>query len=136
MAPIASEPGGVALASTRLIAGVGLAAEFLAVMGNEKRLVIMTYLVDHELSVGTIAKMVSLSQSALSQHLAKLRAVGLVQTRRERQTIYYSCSCAAVSDLLNVLRSIYGERPRGKADGNAASPTEHRVQLECEKTNK
>lgn len=105
-------------------------------MGNEKRLIIMTYLVDHELSVGTIAKMVSLSQSALSQHLAKLRALGLVQTRRERQTIYYSCSCEAVSDLLNVLKSIYGERPRGKADGNAESPMEHRVQLKCEKTRK
>ncbi len=121
IAPTASEPGGAALASTNLVASVGLAAEFLTVMGNEKRLIIMTYLVDHELSVGTIAKMVSLSQSALSQHLAKLRAFGLVQTRRDRQTIYYSCSCPAVPHLLTVLKMIYGEVPGTEVDGAAAS---------------
>ncbi|MFS9598749.1 ArsR/SmtB family transcription factor, partial [Klebsiella variicola] len=67
------------------------AAAFLTLMGNEKRLAIMNHLIDDELTVGTIAEKVDLSQSALSQHLAKLRAFGLVQTRRDRQMIYYSC---------------------------------------------
>ena len=44
------------------------------------------------MSVGAIAKKVSLSQSALSQHLAKLRSLNLVETRRDRQMIYYSCN--------------------------------------------
>ncbi len=114
------EPEGAAIASTKLIASGGQAAELLTVLGNEKRLVIMTYLVDQELSVGTIAKLVSLSQSALSQHLAKLRAMDLVQTRRDRQTIYYSCRCDAVREILSVLKSIYGEAPAVQANG--ASP--------------
>lgn len=67
------------------------AASFLGVMANTKRLAIMHLLVERqaELSVGAIAEHVHLSQSALSQHLAKMRAADLVQTRRDRQTIYY-----------------------------------------------
>lgn len=83
------------------------AAALLAVMGNEKRLKIISHLVDDELSVGVIADKVSLSQSALSQHLAKLRSLDLVQTRRERQTIYYSCNSEAVHRLLETLSDIF-----------------------------
>jgi DNA-binding transcriptional ArsR family regulator len=84
------------------------AAAFLTLMGNEKRLAIMTHLIDTELSVGAIADKVELSQSALSQHLAKLRAFDLVQTRRDRQTIYYSCRSEAVRKLLYLLEQIFG----------------------------
>jgi DNA-binding transcriptional ArsR family regulator len=78
-------------------------------MGNEKRLLIMIYLADGEMSVGAIAEKVLLSQSALSQHLAKLRALDLVETRRDRQMIYYSCKSDAVRELLNTLDGIFGE---------------------------
>ena len=72
-------------------------------MGNPKRLLIMNHLVAGELSVGVLAKKVKLSQSSLSQHLAKLRAFGLVDTRREGQTIYYICSSGAARELLALL---------------------------------
>lgn len=97
------------MVSTKLIANAGATAEFLTLMGNEKRLVIMSYLMDGELSVGAIAEKVSLSQSALSQHLAKLRALDLVRTRRDRQMIYYSCKSEAARELLHVLDGIFGE---------------------------
>lgn len=80
------------------------AAAILSLLANEKRLTIVEHLIDEEMSVGTIAKKVSLSQSALSQHLAKLRSMNLVETRRDRQTIYYSCKSEAVRDLLGTLR--------------------------------
>ncbi|MBZ9699512.1 MULTISPECIES: metalloregulator ArsR/SmtB family transcription factor [unclassified Mesorhizobium] len=99
--------------STKLIANAGSAAEFLMLMGNEKRLLIMSYLIDGEMSVGAIAEKVMLSQSALSQHLAKLRALDLVDTRRDRQMIYYSCKSDAVRELLATLDGIFGS---GKDD--------------------
>ncbi len=92
----------------RRIADIEAAATFLTLMGNEKRLAIMAHLMDTELSVGAIADKVELSQSALSQHLAKLRAAGLVQTRRDRQMIYYSCDAEAVRRLLSMLSEFFG----------------------------
>jgi len=70
--------------------GAAEAAEFLLLLANDKRLLILCELSERgELPVGALAGSVRLSQSALSQHLAKLRADGLVETRREAQTIYY-----------------------------------------------
>ncbi|TIR40940.1 MAG: winged helix-turn-helix transcriptional regulator [Mesorhizobium sp.] len=97
------------MVSKKLIANAESAAAFLTLMGNEKRLLIMNYLADGEMSVGAIAEKVLLSQSALSQHLAKLRALDLVETRRDRQMIYYSCKSDAVRELLNTLDRIFGE---------------------------
>ncbi|QPC95092.1 helix-turn-helix transcriptional regulator [Mesorhizobium sp. INR15] len=96
------------MVSTKLIDNAGPAAEFLMLMGNEKRLLIMSYLADGEMSVGAIADKVMLSQSALSQHLAKLRALDLVETRRDRQMIYYSCKSDSVRELLDMLDGIFG----------------------------
>jgi DNA-binding transcriptional ArsR family regulator len=95
--------------SNRLIANAESAAAFLTLMGNEKRLLIVAYLIEGEMSVGAIAEKVQLSQSALSQHLAKLRAVDLVETRRDRQMIYYSCKSEAARELLHMLEGIFGE---------------------------
>jgi len=78
-------------------------AKLLGALGNTKRFLIMCHLVNGELSVGAIADKVQLSQSALSQHLAKLRGLDLVATRRERQTIYYSCKSDDVRQLLSIL---------------------------------
>lgn len=83
------------------------AATLLALLGNEKRLAILGLLLENEMSVGAIAEKVDLSQSALSQHLAKLRNVGLVETRRDRQTIYYSCNSDAVRQLMGTLDGIF-----------------------------
>jgi DNA-binding transcriptional ArsR family regulator len=95
--------------SKKLLQNVDGAASFLALLGNSKRLVIMSHLLDGELSVGAIAERVSLSQSALSQHLAKLRSMDLVETRRDRQMIYYSCKSVAVRRLFLTLDDIYGD---------------------------
>lgn len=66
------------------------AEQFLKLMANKNRLMILCCLVEGELSVGEINQRVPLAQSALSQHLAGLRAANLVATRRAGQTIYYS----------------------------------------------
>ena len=64
----------------------------LALVANAKRLLILCELVKGERSVGSLQAAVGLSQSALSQHLAKLRDAGMVDTRRESQTIHYRIS--------------------------------------------
>ncbi len=97
------------MVSEKLIANAGSVAAFLSLMGNEKRLLIMSYLTEGEMSVGALAEKVLLSQSALSQHLTKLRALNLVETRRDRQTIYYSCKSEAVRELLRMLDGTFGE---------------------------
>lgn len=82
-------------------------ARILKAMGNEKRLDILYYLLDKELNVGELEKLVKLSQSALSQHLAVLRAENIVKTRREAQTIYYSIKNSQVLKILDLLNSFY-----------------------------
>jgi len=87
----------------------GAAAALLSAMANPKRLMILCNLVNGEVPVGVLANQVGLSQSALSQHLSKLRAQKLVKTRRDAQTIYYSSNSAQVITLLSALESIYSE---------------------------
>ncbi len=89
--------------SKKLAADAGAVADFLTMMGNEKRLLIMNQLAGGELSVGMLAGKVLLSQSALSQHLAKLRAFGLVDARRDGKMVYYFCSSSAARELLAML---------------------------------
>lgn len=97
------------MVSKKLLDNADTAAEFLTLISNEKRLAILAYLLQGEMTVGSIADRVSLSQSALSQHLAKLRGLDLVETRRERQMIYYSCNSDAVKRVLRTLDGIFGE---------------------------
>jgi DNA-binding transcriptional ArsR family regulator len=68
---------------------------------------ILCSLINTELSVSELNTMTPLSQSALSQHLASLRRAGLVQTRREAQTIYYSLCGDKATQVIKVLQSIY-----------------------------
>lgn len=86
-----------------------LAAVLLTAMANAKRLEILSLLVEGEFPVGQLADRVGLSQSALSQHLSKLRAQKLVSTRRDAQTIYYSSQSAAVIKILSALDEIADE---------------------------
>jgi len=95
--------------SKTLLDNAGDAAEFLTLISHEKRLAILALLLHGEMTVGSIADKVSLSQSALSQHLAKLRSLDLVETRRDRQMIYYSCNSNAVKQVLRTLDGIFGE---------------------------
>ncbi|MDV7340109.1 metalloregulator ArsR/SmtB family transcription factor [Terasakiella sp. A23] len=83
------------------------AAELLKMMGNERRLMILCQLGNGEKSVGELEGLVGLKQSALSQHLAKLRAERLVATRRESQTVYYSLASSEVTALIETLYGLY-----------------------------
>lgn len=92
----------------RLEANAVDAARMLRLLANEKRLLMLCHLVGAgEMNVGTLAEAVGLSQSALSQHLAKLREDRLVATRREAQTIYYRLADPKAAQVLNLLRDIY-----------------------------
>lgn len=83
------------------------AATLLRLLGNEKRLMLLCQLADGELSVRDIQSRVGLSQSALSQHLALLRAEGVVGTRRESQTIYYRIVDHAAMRVIETLAELF-----------------------------
>lgn len=92
-------------------AHAGDAARLLRALANDKRLVMLCLLVEGERSVGELNARVELSQSALSQHLALLRADGLVNTRREAQTIYYSLADGPAQRIIETLHGIYCGMP-------------------------
>ena len=92
-----------------------VAAALLSAMANPKRLLILTSLVKGEVPVGVLATQVGLSQSALSQHLSKLRAQKLDKTRRDAQTIYYSSNASQVLTILDALETIYGVSAENKS---------------------
>jgi len=84
------------------------AAQLLKLLANENRLLILCQLVQTpEMSVSELAGAVGLSQSALSQHLAKMRADGLLATRREAQTVFYRIADRNAERLLSLLKDIY-----------------------------
>jgi DNA-binding transcriptional ArsR family regulator len=83
-------------------------ADLLRALGNGRRLMIMCKLAEHgEMTVGDLADEVGLSQSALSQHLAKLRDENLVAFRREAQSAYYRIADARCEALLATLYQLY-----------------------------
>ena len=87
------------------------AARLLKLLANEKRLVILCFLAIHgELPVGALVEALGLSQSALSQHLARLRRDGLVLFRRESQTLHYRLADPRVVRVLGVLEEIFCAR--------------------------
>ncbi len=85
----------------------GQAAQFLKLMANPNRLMVLCHLLDQELSVSELNEHLPLSQSALSQHLAVLRHAGLVTTRREQQVIYYSLASEEVREMISLLHSLF-----------------------------
>lgn len=93
---------------TRLEAKAAEAVRLLRLLANEKRLLILCLLVVRgEMDVGGLAKAVGLSQSALSQHLAKLRANRLVAFRRESQTLHYRLDDPRAVQVLGMLKDIF-----------------------------
>lgn len=86
----------------------GAAVSLLKAMANECRLLVLCHLsASGELSVGDLAERVGLSQSALSQHLAKLREEGLVATRKDAQTVYYRLGDPRAEQLLALLHGLF-----------------------------
>lgn len=83
------------------------AARLLATLANTKRLLALCHLLQGEKSVGQLAELIGLSPTALSQHLARMRDLGLVATRREAQTIFYRLASAEVAAILETLYRLY-----------------------------
>jgi ArsR family transcriptional regulator, virulence genes transcriptional regulator len=84
------------------------AARMLKLLGNEHRLLTLCFLAAHgEMTAGGLVALVGLSQSALSQHLARLRADGLVSFRRESQTLHYRISDRRAAQILELLKELY-----------------------------
>lgn len=92
-----------------LLSKADQASVLLKALSNEKRLQIACVLFEGEKAVGELEKIIGLSQSALSQHLARLRRDNIVTTRRVAQTIYYSLSATAVEKLLHALCDVLSD---------------------------
>ncbi len=92
---------------TLLVQKSDMAASLLNAMANQSRLMILCHLLNEELTVTQLSERVGLNQSPLSQHLSKLRALGLVKTRREGQSIHYRLASPAVEAVLQTLYGIY-----------------------------
>lgn len=101
------------LDATDLERDVTIVADILRALSNERRLMILCKLVEWgEANVGTLAGAVGLSQSALSQHLAKMRDEGLLAFRRESQTVWYRIADPRIERLFATLHELFCRHPR------------------------
>jgi DNA-binding transcriptional ArsR family regulator len=104
------------LLSNPFAAQAGEAAGALKSLAHEGRLLVLCYLADAgELSVGELTRRVGLSQSAMSQHLARLRDDELVATRREAQTVFYRIADPRVHRILALLKDLYCPQLEGSS---------------------
>ena len=87
------------------------ASKLLKAMSNRHRLLILCQLVQGEKCVGELEAVVGFSQSALSQHLARLRRDAFVKTRRSAQTIYYSLAGEEAGAVIRTLYDLYCNPP-------------------------
>ena len=113
-----------------LASKAAVAERFLKALASSHRLMILCELQKGETSVTPLQQAVGLSQSSLSQHLARLRADGLVKTRRKSQTIFYSLADEKVSRAIALLHELFcarssealGDGRTGTQKGRSASP--------------
>lgn len=87
--------------------GAARAEALLSLLANRHRLMVMCYLIDGEKTVTELLERGNLSQSALSQHLGKLREANLVTTRRDGQKIHYSIASSEAQALIELLCDLY-----------------------------
>ena len=82
-------------------------AELLTAMGNPKRLLALCAMMDGERSVNELADLADMRAPAISQHLSKMRAMKIVATRREAQTVYYRLASPQIEEVLQTLHKLY-----------------------------
>lgn len=111
---ISTKPSGKTAIAKRPIANASelleqaqAASAFLKAVSHEKRLVILCQLVDAEKTVTELEQLLNMSQPAVSQQLARLRADGLVDMRRDGKNIYYSLARPEVRELIAALHSMF-----------------------------
>ena len=83
------------------------ATDLLKLLGHPDRLMVLCQLKAGEQSVGELSKNLGIKQSPLSQHLARMRHEGVVESRREAQTVYYSISGEKVTKVVGILYDLY-----------------------------
>lgn len=91
----------------RMEENAGRASGLLAAMANPRRLLILCNLLEQELNVGQLSERIALGQSPLSQHLSRLRALGLVAARRDGKQVRYRLASDEVRQVLATLYAIY-----------------------------
>ncbi len=117
----------VDLALDRMEENARRASALLKSMSNEHRLMILCQLLHGERSVGELEGLIGLSQSALSQHLARLRRDDLVKTRRMAQTIYYSLQGEEAAAVIETLYNLYCGLPEAQPGQTACEPVAHQA---------
>lgn len=86
------------------------AAELLKVLANEQRLLLLCRLKHGECAVNELVELSGLSQSSVSQHLARIRGSGIVGTRREGTTIFYSLANEDIKAIIDMLCDRFGPK--------------------------
>ncbi|SDG31082.1 transcriptional regulator, ArsR family [Limimonas halophila] len=103
-----------------LEASIGRATQIVRAMANRQRLLILIDLADGESAVNALCARLGMGQSAVSQHLARLRSAGLVTTRREAQTIHYALAGDTARRVLDTLDALMTRETRTPIDGRPA----------------
>jgi DNA-binding transcriptional ArsR family regulator len=83
------------------------ASELMKLLSHPHRLMVLCELNQGECSVGDLAGRIGINQSPLSQHLARMRHEGVVETRRDAQTVYYSLAGEEVGAVISLLYDLY-----------------------------
>jgi DNA-binding transcriptional ArsR family regulator len=83
------------------------ASELMKLLGHPHRLMILCELNQGECSVGELSDKIGINQSPLSQHLARMRHEGVVTSRREAQTVYYSLAGSEITAVISLLYGLY-----------------------------
>jgi DNA-binding transcriptional ArsR family regulator len=104
-------PTGETLHVDALIASAQEASGFLKALAHEARLLILCLLIDEEKSVSDIEEILKLRQPAISQQLARLRADGLVETRRDGKNIFYSLARPEAREVIGALHRAFCQSP-------------------------
>ena len=89
------------------------ASDFLKALSHENRLILLCLLSEKERSVGELEEILSLRQAAVSQQLARLRFDGIVSSRREGKSVYYSLASDKVRNIISVIYDIFCEAKAG-----------------------
>ncbi len=118
----------------QMLAAADEASELLKSLANRHRLLILCQLTERERSVGELAAFLDLRDSTVSQHLSLLRRDGLVQARRDGQTIFYAIASAPARRVLETLFDVFCKphsicapsQPRQAAPSSTARPTRKR----------
>ena len=95
----------------RMAIAAAKACELMKTLGHKDRLMVLCHLSAGEKSVGELAALLNISQSPLSQHLARMRKESLVKTRREAQTIYYSIASEEAARIVALMHDLYCSDP-------------------------